>query len=44
MYSRSIKGSLIATTFTWGFLREARKTMRPMRPKLLDENVSHQDG
>ena len=35
MYLVSMKGSLMDTTFTMGFLSEARSTRRPMRPKPL---------
>lgn len=35
MYSRSMKGSLMATTVASGFVNAARKTIRPMRPKPL---------
>ena len=35
MYSRSIKGSLIATTVASGLAYTARNTMRPMRPNPL---------
>lgn len=34
MYCKSIKGSLMATTLHSGFSMEARKTNRPIRPKL----------
>ncbi|GMF40812.1 unnamed protein product [Phytophthora lilii] len=35
MYSRSMNGSLMATTFVLGFSMAARHTRRPMRPKPL---------
>ena len=35
MYSVSRKGSLTETTWTVPFFRDARRTRRPMRPKLL---------
>lgn len=34
MYSRSMKGSLMATTLAVLWTTELRKTIRPIRPKL----------
>lgn len=48
MYSRSMKGSLIATTSTFLEVKAARVTRRPMRPNLKSEQFSFlvwpQDG
>ena len=43
MYSRLIKGSFTATTWTSGCSREARITSRPIRPNLQEQHreVSH---
>lgn len=43
MYSRSMKGSFTATTWTSGCSREARITSRPIRPNLQEQHreVSH---
>lgn len=40
MYFVSMKGSLMETTLTMGFFREARRTSRPMRPKPLIPTVT----
>lgn len=40
MYLVSMKGSLMDTTFTIGFFKDARSTSRPMRPKPLMPTVT----
>lgn len=40
MYSRSMKGSLMATTSTFLEVKAARVTRRPMRPNLKSEQCS----